>query len=87
MSKLSVARFAAAGGLTAAILFVLCWVGAVIWPAAVTHAFVTLFTPAPIQSGLALGQGACGALLFGLLAGAAWAISFNVTAGLERKPN
>jgi hypothetical protein len=66
------------------VLFVLCWVGAMISPSAFTHSFIALFTIAPITSWLALGQGACSALLFGFLSGAVLAISYNLTAGIER---
>ena len=81
-----VVRFAATGATTLVILFVLCWIGAVAWPAAFTHAFVTLFTAAPTTSRLALGQGICNALLFGFMAGAILALSYNLSRRLERAP-
>ena len=79
-----VIRFAASGAMTLVVLFVLCWIGAVAWPAAFTHAFVTLFTAAPMTSWLALGQGICSALLFGFMAGGVVALSYNLSSGLER---
>ena len=82
-NKASVRRFAIAGAVSLVALFVLCWIGAVIWPAAFTHAFITLFTPAPIASWLALGQGACGALIFGFLSGGVVALSYNLSLALE----
>ena len=84
--KAPVIRFAATGAMTLVILFVLCWVGALAWPAAFTHSLIGLFTPAPMTSWLALGQGSCSALLFGFLAGAVSAWSYNLSAWLERTP-
>ena len=84
--KAPVIRFAATGAMTLVILFVLCWIGAVAWPAAFTHAFVTLFTAAPMTSWLALGEGICSALLFGFMAGGVLALSYNLSRRLERSP-
>ena len=81
-----VIRFAATGAMTLVILFILCWVGAVIWPIAFSHGFVSLFTLAPMTSWLALGEGICGALLFGFLGGAILALSYNLSIRLERAP-
>jgi hypothetical protein len=79
-------RFAVAGAISLVAIFSLCWIGAVVWPGAFTHSFITLFTPAPITSWLALGQGLCSALLFGFTAGAIVAWSYNLSAWLGRKP-
>ena len=77
-------RFAASGAITLIILFVLCWLGALIFPTGFTHAFVTLFTAAPITSWLALAQGLCNALIFGFVTGAIMAWSYNFSSWLER---
>jgi hypothetical protein len=82
--KASVIRFAVTGAMTLIILFVLCWLGAAIWPAAFTHAYIALFTSAPMTSWLALGQGVCSALLFGFFAGAVLAWSYNSSSRFGR---
>ena len=81
----SVTRFAVTGAITLIVLFVLCWLGAVLWPGAFTHLFVALFTSAPMTSWLALVEGVCSALLFGFLAGGVLALTYNFTAWSERK--
>jgi len=58
-------------------LFVLCWVGAVVWAGGLSHMFIALFTTAPVDSWLALGQGICSAIVFGALTGILLAVSYN----------
>ena len=84
--KAPVIRFAATGAMTLVVLFSFCWIGAVIWPTAFSHGFVTLFTLAPMTSWLALGEGICSALLFGFLSGAILALSYNLSVRFERAP-
>ena len=84
MQKVSVIRFAVSGAITLIALFALCWLGAVIFPTSFTHAFVTLFTAAPMRSSLAFGEGICSALLFGFAAGGILACSYNVSAWSQR---
>ena len=83
--KLSVMRLLIAGGVTAAVVFVLCWVGTFIPFSSPTHAYIGLFTNAGSSSGLALAEGTCWSLLFGALVGAAFALIYNATAALDRK--
>ena len=82
---LSVVRLAIAGGVTAAVIFVLCWLGTFVPFSGPTHAYITLFTNAEISSGLALAQGFCWSLLFGLIVGAVFALIYNATAPFGRK--
>lgn len=82
---LSVARLAIAGGVTAAAIFVLCWLGTFVPFSSPTHAYIGLFTNADISSGLALFEGTCWSLLFGLMVGAIFALIYNATAPLGRK--
>ena len=84
--KASVIRSAVAGAITLLVLFVLCWVGALILPDTFTHSLIGLFTPAPMTSWSALGQGACSALIFGFAAGAVVAWSYNLSVWVERAP-
>ena len=81
----NVARLAIAGGVTAAVVFVLCWLGTFVPFSSPTHAYITLFTNAGIDSGLALVEGTCWSLLFGALVGAVFALIYNGTAALDRK--
>ncbi|HEX8841236.1 MAG TPA: hypothetical protein VF757_02945 [Sphingomicrobium sp.] len=82
---LSVARMAVAGGVTAAAIFVLCWLGTFVPFSSPTHAYIGLFTNADIRSGVALIEGTCWSLLFGLMVGAVFALIYNATAPLARK--
>ena len=82
---LSVVRLVIAGGVTAAVVFVLCWLGVFIPFSSPTHAYISLFTNAQIGSGQALAQGTCWSFLFGALVGGAFALIYNATAALGRK--
>ena len=82
---LNVARLAIAGGVTAAVVFVLCWLGTFIPFSSPTHAYIMLFTDADVSSSLALLEGTCWSLLFGALVGAAFALIYNAIAALDRK--
>ena len=83
-TKISALRLALAGASTLSILFVLCWVGAVVWAGGLSHMFVAIFTAAPVNSWLALGQGVCSAIVFGALTGIILAISYNAFAIVDR---
>lgn len=52
--SLSIARLAAATGIAAAVIFVLCWLGTFVAFSSPTHAHITLFTTADIGSALVL---------------------------------
>lgn len=81
----SVFRFAVTGAVTLILLFVFCWLGALVWPAAFSHMFIALFTAAPMASWLALAEGICSALIFGFLAGAILAWSYNLAGWTQSK--
>jgi hypothetical protein len=81
----NVTRLAIAGGVSAAAVFVLCWLGTLIPSSSPTHAYITLFTNADLRSGAALLEGACWSLLFGALVGAVFALVYNATAAWDRK--
>lgn len=82
--KLSVARLAITGAITAGVVFLLCWLGTFVPFSSPTHAYIGLFTKAEISSGEALFEGGCWSVLFGLLVGAAFALVYNATAALDR---
>jgi hypothetical protein len=83
--RIGVVRLAATGGVGAAVIFVLCWLGTFIPFASPTHAYIGLFTLADMQSGAALLEGSFWSLLFGGLSGALIAAIYNLFAGLERR--
>jgi hypothetical protein len=82
---LSVVRLLATGALSAGIVFFLCWLGTFVSVSNPTHAFISLFTTAPVGSVEALAVGLGWSLLFGALVGAVFALAYNWTKLLERR--
>ena len=78
--RMNIGRTALVAGVSLAVLYVLCWLGAQISLGQPTHAFVALFTTAPVQSLTALTAGLW-ALLFGIVAGSVFALVANVLGG------
>ena len=83
--SLSIVRVALAGAATAATFFALCWVGAFLPIGPASHRYLLLFTNADPTSGLALIQGVCWSVAFGLLSGGLFAIFYNLLAGTARR--
>lgn len=83
--RLGVLRLALTGAITAALVFVLCWLGTFIPFSSPTHAYIGLFTPAELSSGNALIQGSLWSFLFGGLSGAVLAWVYNALGGLDRR--
>lgn len=83
--RIGILRLALTGAITAGLVFVLCWLGTLVPFSSPTHAYIGLFTPAELSSGLALAQGTCWSFLFGGLSGALFAWVYNALAGLERR--
>lgn len=81
---LSVIRLLVAGGVTAAVVFVLCWVGTFTPFSSPTHAYIGLFTNADLSSGQAFAEGTCWSLVFGALVGVVFGLIYNATAALSR---
>lgn len=82
---LSVTRLMVAGGVTAALVFILCWVGTFLPFSSPTHSYISLFTLAEKNSGLAVAEGTLWSLLFGALVGALFALVYNATTSLGRR--
>lgn len=82
-SRPDVVRFALTGALAATIFYFLCWVGAFLPFGPATHMYLQLFTSADVNSGLALWQGLCWSLAFGLIAGAVIALSYKLVAAVD----
>ncbi len=80
---IGILRLAATLGLSAGVVFVLCWAGTFIAGASLTHAYIGLFTLAEPHSVQALVEGTCWSLAFGALAGAVIAICYNLFSGLQ----
>lgn len=83
--RLGVLRFALTGALTAATFYVFCWIGAQLPIGPPTHRYLNLFTNAELSSGLALFEGVCWSVAFGLIAGALIALIYNALAFLDRR--
>jgi hypothetical protein len=75
--KLNVARLLVTGAVTAATIFVLCWLGTFIPMSSPTHAYITLFTAAEMSSLRSLAEGTAWSLLFGALSGTLFASIYN----------
>lgn len=82
--KLSVLRLALTGAIAAGIFFVLCWLGVLLPIGPATHMYIQLFTSAEMGSALALAQGLCWSVVFGLIMGALVALVYNALAWLDR---
>jgi hypothetical protein len=83
--RIGVLRLALTGAITAGLVFVLCWLGTFIPFSSPTHAYIGLFTPAEMNSGGALVEGAVWSFLFGGLSGAVLAWVYNALGGLDRR--
>ena len=83
--RVSITRLSVATGVSAAVIFVLCWIGTFVPFSSPTHAYIGLFTNADISSGVALYEGTCWSFVFGLIVGAVFALIYNATAPLGRR--
>ena len=83
--KANILRFALTGALAASIFFTLCWLGALLPFGPATHMYLQLFTSVELSSGLALLQGLCWSLAFGLIAGALIASIYNLLAFFDER--
>lgn len=81
---LGVIRFAVSAALGLAVLFALCWVGAV-FIGSQSHMFIALFTTQPVASSAALVEGLCWSFVFGAVAGAVIAVSYNLLSRFDRR--
>ena len=83
--RIGVLRLALTGAITAALVFILCWLGTFVPFSSPTHAYIGLFTPAEMNSVGALVEGTVWSFLFGGLTGAVLAWVYNLLGGLDRK--
>lgn len=83
--RVGIVRLGAAGAITSAVFFVLCWIGTFIPLASPTHAFIGLFTPAKMGSIEALIEGGLWSSVFGGFSGALLAVIYNLLSGLDRR--
>ena len=82
--RLAVRRCAAVGVIVFGVLFVLCWLGATLGWLNSSHMYISLFTNSPVASLAAFGAGLCWSVVFGGLAGALTALSYNALGFLGR---
>ena len=73
----SVKRLAMTGALSTALLFIICWAAGALGFVG-SHAFIALFTLAPVLSITALCIGVISAAVFGGIGGAAIALFYNL---------
>lgn len=83
--RISVTRLALTGSVTAALVFVVCWLGTFIPFFSPTHAYISLFTAAETSTPEALIEGSLWSLLFGGFSAALFAIVYNLFGGLESR--
>jgi hypothetical protein len=81
--RIGVLRLALTGAITAALVFVLCWLGTFIPFSSPTHAYIGLFTLAEMNSVAALCEGAAWSFLFGGVSGGLFAWIYNLLSGLD----
>lgn len=83
--KLGVARLALTGGLSAAIIYVLCWIGAQTPFGPGTHMYLELYTGAELSTVRSLVEGTIYSFGGWLIAGAIIAYIYNALATLDRR--
>jgi hypothetical protein len=81
--RLGVIHSAATGAISLGIIYVACWLGT-FTAMPVTHAFIPLFTLAPVASTTALAEGLCWSLVFGAWAGFVIAVVSNTLSRFRR---
>ena len=80
--RLGVIHLALVGAMTFALLYVLCWAGAVLGFSGVSHLYLALFAPGDTTTIAALALSVCLSLVWGALTGALIAIFFNLFGSL-----
>jgi hypothetical protein len=82
---LSPVRCGVTGAVVLTVTFFLCWAAAAVGLTGGSHAFVTLFTIAPVGSISALAIGLCWSVIIGGVTGILWALTYNALAFLDRR--
>ena len=83
--RIGVARLALAGGVTAALVFVICWIGTFVPFSSPTHAYISLFTTAGVDTVEALIEGSLWSLLFGAFSATMFALVYNLFASVDSR--
>ena len=83
-AKANVLRLGLTGALAASVFYLICWLGAFLPLGPATHMYIKLFTNAEFNSSVALVQGLCWSIAFGLIAGSLIAFFYNLLAPLDR---
>jgi hypothetical protein len=82
---LSVIRTGIAVGLSAGVLYLFCWLGAVIGVVPVTHMYLQLFSAAEQTSIAALAEGTTASIAFGSFAGVIFGVVSRALAQSGRR--
>lgn len=82
--KLGVMRIAFTGGISAAIIYVLCWIGAQTPYGPGVHMYLQLYTGADLSTGKSLVEGALYSFGGWLIGGGIIAYIYNSLAALDR---
>ena len=82
---LSVTRLGVITAISASVLYIFCWLGAVIGLFPVTHMYLKLFSGADQTSIAALAEGTASSLAFGFLAGVVFGLVSRALARLGRR--
>ena len=83
-SSLSVIRCAVTGALSLIVLMIIYWIGALV-AGQQSHAYISIFTTAAVDSTTALTQGLVWSAVFGAVSGALVALTYNGVAFLDRR--
>ena len=76
--SINVVALGVAASAALVVLYVLCWLAAVILPdTALSHGWMTLFTPAPVGSVRALIEGVIWSIVFGWVITSVLALIYN----------
>lgn len=75
--NVSVLRLLITGAVSATVIFILCWIGTTLPISSPTHAYISLFTNSDAGSPAALVEGSVWSFLFGGLAAAVLALTYN----------
>ena len=82
--RLSVVRLALTGSVSAALFYVICWIGS-LFPGTPGHMYLQLFTTADTSTTPALVQGVITSIVGGLVIGALIAAIYNAFAFVDRR--
>ena len=84
-ARLDALRCALTGATVLAILYIVCWAAAALGFSGGSHLYLSIFTLAPVASLKALGVGLVWSVVFGAVAGALTAVTYNAYGFAENR--